>query len=251
MKLAAIYNVWDGVELLRGSMDSVADGVDVFIIVYQDVSNYGEEFKPLENIDLSDYNCVFVKYKPTGTGAGYHERQKRNIGLTMARDQRCTHFLHMDCDEYYSDFLDAKKMYQNTGHDGTVCKLFTYFKKPTLRFENTDNYFVPFIHRLKGNSAAGVNEYPFYVDPTRRINTDDVVEIDAVMHHFSYVRDDIERKVRNSTAVNNIKKSNLLRDYYDESIGTGSYVEDYKQKLIQVDDQFGINHFLRPNTIST
>ena len=47
MKLAAIYNVWDGVELLRGSMESVKDGVDLFIIVYQNVSNIGEVFHPL------------------------------------------------------------------------------------------------------------------------------------------------------------------------------------------------------------
>jgi hypothetical protein len=41
MKLAAIYNAWDGVELLKGSMNCLKDGVDIFIVIYQDVSNYG------------------------------------------------------------------------------------------------------------------------------------------------------------------------------------------------------------------
>ncbi len=47
MKLAAIYNVWDGVELLKHSIASIKQDVDLIIIVYQDISNFGEEFNPL------------------------------------------------------------------------------------------------------------------------------------------------------------------------------------------------------------
>ena len=47
MKLAAIYNVWDGEEHLLGSMKCLTGHIDLFIIVFQRVSNFGEPFDPL------------------------------------------------------------------------------------------------------------------------------------------------------------------------------------------------------------
>ena len=42
MKLAAIYSVYNGLELLENAMFQIKNEVDQFIIVYQEVSNYGE-----------------------------------------------------------------------------------------------------------------------------------------------------------------------------------------------------------------
>jgi hypothetical protein len=70
LKLSVIYNVFDGVELLRGSMLCMKDHVDLFIIVYQDVSNFGEQYNPLPDMDLSGFsNVTLVKYDPV-VGAG-------------------------------------------------------------------------------------------------------------------------------------------------------------------------------------
>lgn len=242
MKLAAIYNVWDGVELLQGSMNCLKNHVDLFIIVYQTTSNFGEKDNPLPEISkISFENCLLVKYNPEIISGSKNEKNKRNIGLEIAKQYNCTHFLHMDCDEYYHDFGNAKQQYINSGHNGSVCKIFTYFKKPTLRFEDEDCYYVPFIHELKKDTEAGVKKYPFYVDPTRRINETDVVLLHIHMHHFSYIRNNIERKIRNSTAKVNIQNSNLLKDYYSPDLKEGYHVKDiFNQKLIEVPDTFNI-----------
>lgn len=245
VKLAAIYNVWDGEELLIPSMRSMQFGVDVFIIVYQRVSNFGEKYNPLENLDLSEFNHVLIEYTPTPNNGFSNETAKRNMGLQAAKELNCTHFLHMDCDEFYQYFAFSKDEYLQSGAEGSVAKIITYFKKPTLRLKQHDNYYVPFIHRLRTDTMAGAKEYPFYVDPTRKINTDSVFLITDSMHHFSYVRKDIERKVRNSSARKNIEKSNLLRDYYDPNIGPGSLVIDFHQTLIEVDDIFGLSGIFR------
>jgi len=124
---------------------------------------------------------------------------------------------------------------------GSVAKIITYFKRPNLRLKSFDNYYVPFIHKLHPNTVTGMPTYPFYVDPTRRINTDEVFLITDSMHHFSYCRLDIERKMRNSSARNNIMKSKLLEDYNNPNLGAGYFLKDYGQTLIEFEDIFGLS----------
>lgn len=245
-KLAAIYNLWDGCELLEGSMKCVKDHVDYFIIVYQEVSNFGEAYNPYEDILKAMPTGVttrFVKYQPAlGHIGSVNEANKRNAGIDAARSLNCTHFLHLDCDEYYEDFGALKEEYLQSGHEGSVCPLFTYFKSPILRLENMDGYFVPSIHELNPETQAGRSSYPFYTDPTRVINCSDVVKLSQPMHHFSWVRDDIERKARNSSAGqygNRLK--GLLADYHSPDLGEGYAIKDMGgQKLKIVPDIFGL-----------
>lgn len=250
MKLAAIYNVWDGVELLYGSMKCLKDDVDVFILVWQDISNFGEHYNPINYFNIPDFGCevLLVKYEPTGHFGTINEVLKRNLGLQYAKQEGCTHFLHMDCDEYYEDFGTMKRQFMESGAKGSVCKILTYFKKPTLRLEAEDNYYVPFMHELKESTFAGAKNYPYYADPTRKIqqlyvpiDESNVILMDMPMHHFSWVRKDIERKARNSSAKKNIERSQLLQDYYSDETKAGYFLKDYGQKLVEVDDLFGIN----------
>lgn len=244
MKLAAIYNVWDGVELLKGSIDSIINHIDLLIIVYQSISNYGEKFDPSPDIVAA---CESLKIPviihrvdiEQFINPGRSEAFKRNIGIKLARESGATHFVHLDCDEYYSNFGILKFQYGDKS-DGSVCKMYTYFKRPTLMFEEPDNYYVPFIHRLLPWTQAAQNvKYPHYVDPTRKINTTDVVKLDAeFMHHFSWVRVDIERKIRNSTARKNIEKSGLLECW--KIAKPGLFVSGYNQVLIDCENKFGI-----------
>lgn len=241
-KLAAIYNVWDGDELLEYSINSVKSGVDLFIIVYQTTSNFGEKYDPLQNIlkAVKDVPYILHKFTPINHAGISNEREKRNIGLQIAKKNSCSHFLHMDCDEMYQDFNKAKKLYFNSGKEGSCCKIFTYFKLPTLRFETEDGYFVPFIHKLFDDTRSGLPNYPFYVDPTRRINCNNVELLNVHMHHFSYIRKDIMRKINNSSARNNFKKGTILQDYNNPDLKCGYYVKDYEKKLIEVPNLFDI-----------
>lgn len=245
MRLAAIYNVWDGSELLAGSIKCIHKHIDVLIIVYQDVSNFDEVFDPMPDIKkaIEDVKCqvILEKYIPTTFSGAPNETAKRNLGLTLARRESCTHFLHLDCDEYYEDFGYAKFLYWCQANEhGSVCSLYTYFKKPTLRFENKDGYFVPFIHPLHPNTIAGAPDYPHYVDPTRRINCNSSVILDVTMHHFSWVRKDIDRKIRNSSARKNLMKGHMRKDYMTTFVRHGYHVRDYAQKLVEVPDIFNI-----------
>lgn len=247
MKLAAIYNVWDGEELLDKSMECLEGEVDLFIIVWQDVSNWGNEHNPMDNLNLYGRNdVVLAKHNPpakatTWGQAAQHEKAKRNLGLQLALEHECTHFLHMDCDEFYEDFREAKREYIHSGADGSVARMYTYFKRPTWRLADFDNYYVPFIHRLHKNTQAGGSKYPYYCDPTRTINTHDVALLQEPMHHMSWVRKNIKRKASNSTARGNIFKSQLLQDYENPSTGPGTRLVDYQgQQLIEVSDQFGL-----------
>jgi hypothetical protein len=241
MKLAAIYNCWDGNELLRGSMECLRDHVDLFIIVTQNVSNFGERYSP--TLDLKGFNTMVVKYTPAFNAGAINETNKRNLGLEVAKAEHCTHFIQMDTDEYYEDFGKAKQDYIRSGLNGSVVKIFTYFKKPEWRCDKEDGYYVPFIHRLKSDSRCGKYQYPFYVDPTRRVNETDIVLLDVHMHHMSWVRSNIERKCRNSSAKANIERGTLLKDYYSpelENNPEGFYIKDWDRRITIVPNQFGI-----------
>ncbi len=245
MKLASIINAWDGVELLKYAMASTLSRVDLFVIVYQTTSNYGEYYDPLKEIQsacavLTMPRVIIQHYVPHLNQSGTdNETKKRNIGLRIAKECGATHFFFQDCDEMYSDFSGAVDQYAGAGKEGSVCPIYTYFKLPTLRFEFPDNYYVPFVHKLTPITTAGMQEYPYYVDPTRRVNCKDVALLSEPMHHFSYVRRDIVRKCRNSSARNNILKSGILEDYANAA--PGRMVKDiFNQKLVEVPNKFGI-----------
>ena len=252
MKLAAIWNVWDGIELLKGSIDQIKDHVDLIIIVFQDVSNFGEAHSPMIRIyqdKIHEHqNIIFAKYTPEIKNGFKNEINKRQLGLEIAKENGCTHFLHLDCDEYYDtkEFENAKLYFTNSGHSGSVCKLWTYFKHPTYRLETPEGYYVPFIHKLEKNTITGVKKYPFYCDPTRRINQSDVIELNLMMHHFSWVRENIERKVNNSSAKSNLLRGTLLKDYYCTNLFSnpdGYYLKDFEKRIKLVENKFNVQGF--------
>ena len=247
MKLAAIYNVWDGEELLPGSINSIRHHVDVIIIVYQKISNYGEEHDPMAKFNMIDSKIVIEFYRPNlKLSPQQNETAKRNIGIEIAQMSGCTHFLHMDCDEYYENFGIAKRMYELSGYSGSVVKLYTYFVQPIYRLTPIENYYVPFIHELHTDTKAGNVRYPFYVDPTRKINQKNIVELPVYMHHFSYVRKNIMRKINNSTAKVNISKGTILEDYnfiMQSRDPNNFYVRDYDRRIKIVDNIFNLPVF--------
>ena len=243
-QLAAIYNAFDGIELLRGSMSTVK--ADHFIIVWQDVSNFGERYNPLPEIEeaIKDFSNVhLIQYNPEVT-KGYktgmvNEARKRNLGIQKAIKLNCTHFLILDVDEYHPEFELAKQAYLYSGKEGSVLPMWTYFKSPTLRLERPETYYVPFIHKLTKDSRVGnYIEYPYRVDHTRAVNTKSVSLLDHYMHHYSWVRRDITLKARNSSARH---LAQHLEDYHNAK--AGMYLGCYAQKLIEVPNDLSIPAF--------
>lgn len=243
MKLACIYNCFDGVELIQKSIEQIYDHCEMVVIVYQTISNFGEEWSPLPDLEkMVGHKIALVKYDPTiEWGGNLNERAKRNLGIDFARDNHCTHFLGMDVDEFYDDFASCKRLYLESGHKGSVCKMQTYFKKPTLMFDRPEDYYVPFIHELNEDTKSGSSTYKFYVDPTRAINQSDVVELPFFMHHYSWVRKDIMRKARNSSAQGIIKNPIIMRDYNSPDLGHGFFLENWNRTLVEAKDRFGLS----------
>lgn len=243
-KLSAIFNAYDGTELLEKSIQQIYEYCDLIIIVYQTTSNFGEQWSPLPEIEhLGELpKILLVKYDPTiEWGGQLNERAKRNLGIDFARDNHCTHFMGMDVDEFYEDFGEYKKLYFESGSAGSVCKMQTYFKKPTLMFDRPEDYYVPFIHELNEDTRSGSSSYKFYVDPTRAINQSDVVELPFLMHHFSWVRKDIMRKARNSSSQGIIKNPIIMKDYNSPEVGPGYFLANWNRTLVEVPDIFHLS----------
>lgn len=244
MTLAAIFNIWSDYDLLEHSVKHITPLVDGVIIVASRYSNYGE----FEEIPIEWRDKVHVR-EPIHKIPMFAETYKRNCGLDIAREQGYTHFLMMDADEFYTpyEFNQAKKLFHvKQDLNGLVCELKCYFKSPTLTI-GIEKTLVPFIHKLTPTIKHEFNrDYPFAwegndirIDPTRSLNINSGVEMcDVTMHHMSYVRSDLRRKIRNSTAKKNIENSTLIEDYKNAS--EGYFCKFYNQPLIKVNNIFNL-----------
>lgn len=253
MKLCAIYNVWHDYDWLKLSIDNIRPLVDGIIIVASEKSNYGE----VSEIPFCWMDEELVLYEnksilpPSST-----ETRKRNIGLDTARERGYTHFIMMDCDEFYhhDEFLNEKQRFiDNPDLAGLVCASRVYFGQPYLTI-GLDITLVPFIHKITPTLKHDFNrEYPYAwegwkirIDPTRSLNINAGVEWSPiVMEHYSWVRKDINVKIRNSSARANIERSTLRQDYL--SAKEGYYVEFYKKALVRVPTLFNIPEFDVPD----
>lgn len=240
MKLAAIYNAWDGDEILPYSIEQIRPHVDFIIIVYQTVSNFGESYVPT----LPERGTINLHYQPDLTKSGtFNETRKRNLGLDIARNEGCTHFISMDCDELY-DGLVFKAWRDRVGdYDGSACKMLTYYKHPDIRLSPLEQYYVPFISRIYPDTRLGSAGYPVLADPTRTISTSKNFYIidEPIMHHFSWVRADIGRKLRNSSASGRWRdKIPSMVEQFEQFEQTGkmAYFEQYH--WVKVANRFGL-----------
>lgn len=234
MVRAAIYNVFDGEELLEGSINCIRQDFDKVTAIVQTISNHGNKymggFYEVERLfykGLIDYVEVFAPN--LHRSAMQNETDKRNIGIKIARKLRATHFMHLDCDEYWESVPEPDQAH----------RMYTYFKVPTLRYKEKEPYYVPGLITLRRNTQVGSFNCGFYCDPTRRPNHK-LTEGSEIMHHFSYVRKDINRKIENSSAKSNIfaKKKELMQDL--EHACNGYEMRFTDNKLISVPNSFNI-----------
>ncbi len=243
MKLCAIYNVWDDYDWLYLSTERMRPLVDGIIIIASEYSNYGE-WSP---IPFWGRDIVFEYTVPKGNDARTNETQKRNMGLSQAKRLGYTHFLIMDADEVYEpeSFLNEKERFRNPNLLGLVCGLKCFFKLPTLTVP--DRTLVPFIHKLTPTIECEFNrKYPFAwidgqirIDPTRSLNINSGVEwSEIVMFHYSWCRSDVRKKIRNSTARQNIEQSTIVEDYINAK--PGYFCEFYKAKLEVCENVFNL-----------
>jgi hypothetical protein len=248
---AAIYNVWaDSHELLEFSTKSVRNFFDVIIAVVTEESNDRrkldksaiDECFRLSQMGLIDY---IVIPKLPNSNAQQNEIYKRQVGILKAREIKAEWVLLMDSDEcYFNNELNlAFDLIVKNDANGSFCRMYTYFKEPTLRLKTRETYSVPFLHRMKPDLKAGHRNYPATVDPTRKLNVDGrIMYLENIhMHHYSYIRRDMNMKVKYSTATRNIARRmhDLQLDLHNAKPGykTRFYFDN---ELEEVPNWFGV-----------
>lgn len=220
-KIGVAYNLFDGEELLEKSLRNIRHKVDFLCVIYQVKSNFGEiytggeaEVQRCYDLGLLDLG---VKYEPVvqylenkdvyWESGKSNEITKRNLGLEICRQQECDYMLSMDCDEFYDpeQFDYAFKEIQEGNYDTSFCKMRTYYKDVNYELSPPEQYYVPFIHKIKGDTEYNFfNDYPVLVDQTRKVDAGNCLIFDRSeieMHHYSYVRENIARKFNNSSSV--------------------------------------------------
>lgn len=259
MKLAAIFLCWGDWDWLEHSVKNITPLVDGVIIVGQKVSNYGEEFeiphgwwegaRPQHKNPNYEFHWGLSRDRTVMA----KETDNRNYGLFNARESGYTHFIMMDADEFYDpeQFLKEKQRFiDNPDLAGLVCASRVYVKSPSLTI-GLDTTRVPFIHKITPTLKHEFNRsYPFAwegkdirIDPTRSLNINSGVEwSDIVMDHYSWVRSDINRKIRNSTAKANIERTNIAKNFFH--LKEGDICELYPGKpLVRVPVKYGLPEF--------
>jgi hypothetical protein len=211
MKLAALYTVWNGLELLNGSIDQIKNDVDIIFIGWQWRSNKGERSNEIENF-LSQYDndpkIVLIEFIPNfKNNTKKNELDKHNHLLEAARSEGCSHFVLLATDHYYEpeQFKATKEMIIERGCKITVSKMFTYYKRPEWRLDPPELYYMPFICEIaKDTRFEFSGRYPVTVDPSLKLFPISVFYAlqpkDLIMHHYSMIREDIENKFNNAAA---------------------------------------------------
>lgn len=253
MKLGASYNVFDGIELLEASIKSIRYNVDYINVVYQTVSNYGQTIDSIEYLeDLLKRKLIdnLIYYNPTThKGGGFNETRKRNIGLNDCKINNCTHMMSMDTDEcYLNDQLAyAKQMIESNNSDSSACKMKVYYKYPTLQIKKLMDVYVSLIMKIDDRQFTNAG-WPVTVDPTRKMKANKLhlfTRNEIEMHHYSYVRTDLNAKLTNSSAVSNYTKHiPLLLKQYEQCTEESTIVTMYNNsKLRQSETIKVLNYF--------
>jgi hypothetical protein len=204
-KLGVAYNVFDGIENLKYSIDSIRRSVDYICAVYQRLSNHGNPIDTDFEGILKSLGVVAIEYnyQPIKNPA-HNEKIKREIGRKNCENAGCNLFMTMDCDELYipSQFEYAKKEFISGGFDSSACQMQTYWKNFDTVFDPPESYYVPFIYRLDGRLFTDAR-WPVSADPTRRMEPGKLKLFERKtieMHHLSHIRDNYRVKLVNSSA---------------------------------------------------
>lgn len=252
MKLVSIISAWsDTVELLPFCINNHLEFCDGVIVVWSQHSNHWNKDDSVLEYILANGHDSRVRFEQLEPMKGFdfltNETRKRNHGLDLAR-RDFTHFICSDADEFYhpEEMERDKKKFFNPNLNGLVSPLRVYIGSPTLWCE--DHTLVPTIHKLTQNVNVGrFMEYPFaydqnrqaHIDPSRRPSFYNGIEMsETIMHHYSYLRKNIDLKIDNSSA--NLRRSRqvIYEELRDAKPGYMSKL--YHQELKETENHFNI-----------
>jgi len=215
MKLGLSYNLFDGEELLEYSLDAIKSSVDYISVVVQEVSNHGAKCSDglldyllmLKAKKVINEVCVYVPtFSSNPVQASLNETFKRNIGLELSRHNNCTHHMSIDTDEFYTlqQFAYMKNKLAQENFETGFCQHCQYYKDSIYMLKVKEQEFVPTIELIKPTTKYIFKEKPVIpTDPTRQTTNNKPYTFsrnEVEMHHLSFVRKDIRKKLTNSSS---------------------------------------------------
>lgn len=169
------------------------------------------------------------------------ETEKRNMMIDRLQEVGCSHDIIIDSDEFYDykQFKKAKEIYNNDDSIEIVyCQYVNYYRDYKHYMLWPWDSYVPFIANIKYRFFFEYGTFNKPSDPTRRylIPKDDECKIfhtfiwDVInMHHLSWIRLDIEKKMESWSSkkyFENVKglKDLILDRYYNYRDGDNAII---------------------------
>jgi hypothetical protein len=216
MKLGIAYNLFDGEELLEYSIKSIRNNTDFVSVIYQEISYHGLKCSDgmldfllnLKNRGLIDEIVLFEPdiTDTSGENASLNETKKRNLGLEISIKNGCTHHMSMDVDEFYTEdqFIYMKNIIEGGDFHCAAVKHCQYYKDSIYILKNKEEEYVTTIEKITPETKyVYMVDYPVPVDPTRKTNNGKCRIFgrnEVEMHHMSFVRKDIKKKLNSSAS---------------------------------------------------
>lgn len=241
---------FEGIEHIKNITYEIRELVDTIVICLQKESYHGEPIHQ-EDVDLAnqllEYGYVddIIWFKATdlhteegNAGPRWIETDKRNFILDyLENTAKCSHSLVIDSDEFYDkeDFEYAKNLLdKDESARVSYCQYINYYRDYSHVLVWPFLAYVPFITESSFRFHFENGTFTLPSDPTRRYVTDSsvtpkVLAFDIIkMHHLSWIRIDIEKKLHNWSAKRYFQKDELhnaiLNRYYNYVDGQNAII---------------------------
>ena len=233
MKLGISYNLFEGEELLEACIRPIRHLADHISVIYQKKSHFGDPCSDqlmnvidrlIEKKYIDEAHEYFPEIITDYNPESAHNQNiiKRNMGLEISKNFGCSHYMSTDVDEFYlpDQFEHMKKVVENGNYDASACQHSQYYKDEVFMTFPKEQEFVNVINKINKETAFVYN-FPckMPIDPSRKTNNRNYIifsRSEVEMHHLSFVRKNLKRKLMCSFARidigNNIDK---IVEYYD------------------------------------
>lgn len=222
-KLGLGIIAFEGLEHIKNIAYELKDQCDVIVICLQDKSYHGKDISEddvneANNLKELGYVDEIIWFQPNNEYdealpdiARYIETDKRNYILDyLEKDCGCSHSIVIDSDEFYDhdDFVNAKSVIDNSEEvHVTYCQYVNYYRDYQHIMVWPYYAYVPFISESSYRFSFKEGSFGKPSDPTRRyllngdMTTYHILPYSLVkMHHFSWIRLDINKKLENWSA---------------------------------------------------
>ena len=230
-KIGFSYNVFDGDELLKYSINSIKPYAEYISVIYSTKSNFGNQETwglkdNLLKLQSKGYIDELIEYIPKVSGNSCdglnNEIEKRNIGLQKSIDNKCDVHVSIDCDEMYNqkEIEYAIWRFMLSGAESMVLQHKQFYKNTKTEVVPSENTYVTLFELLNKNiENYQLNAKGPVLDPTRKLGGRRryiyFQRFEIEMMHLSFIRKNLKVKLVNSSANIPLESQDKICDYYE------------------------------------